>query len=432
LIEIEGAAGQTAKIRVIHSGNLVDGSGAPPVPDAVVIIDGQRIAYAGPRSQAPAFDDVPAESRLDAAGGTILPGLIDSHVHLTFNARTEANSPAVIRQIETDDEFQIAIRAVQGAQACLSAGVTTIRDCGAKGLVTLRLRDLIESAFINGPRILACGMPITTTAGHCHWLGLQADTEEEVIRAARSMAKEGADFIKVMATGGGMTDNSNIFEPQYTVAQLSSIVQEAHRLGRRATAHSHSGKGQRACLEARFDMIEHCNWHSPEGWSFDESLMSDIIQAGMYVGITLSGPQQTAAKRDASYDELDAAQQDRYQSLQEMRHMGAKIVLHSDAIAPITCYEDFPFSLVAAVRYGGYTVVDAIHAVTGLAAEAIGIEEETGLLAEGKAADVLVLDGDVLADVRAIAAPKWVLRNGRVVASQGYVAATTSGVPLSA
>jgi imidazolonepropionase-like amidohydrolase len=415
--------------RVIRAGTLIDGTGAPPVRDATVVIADGAIAYAGPAAGAPDVAAVPVSRRLDAPEGTVLPGLIESHVHLTFNTRTAANSPAVIEQLVTDDDWMIAIRAVQAAQACLGAGITTVRDCGAKGLVTMRLRDLIAAGFINGPRVLACGMPITTTAGHCHWCGLEANNEQEVILATRRMAREGADFIKVMATGGGMTDHSNINEPQYSVAELTAIRSESHRLGRRVTAHSHAGKGQRNCLEAGIDMIEHCNWHTPDGWEFDEALMHDIVQAGMYIGITLSGPQQAAAAADTPYNELPESLRVRYETLHEMRAMGAKIVLHSDAIAPITTYEDFPFSLVAAVRYGGFSPVEAIHASTGLAAEAIGLAGVTGTLTPGQAADVLVVDGDLAADIRAITRTRQVLRDGRVVATAGWVRATPSAVP---
>ncbi len=415
--------------QLIRAGRLIDGTGAPAIRDGAVVIAEGKIVYAGPAAHAP-VQDIPPDQRIDAPNGTVLPGLIDSHVHLTFNARTEATAAAVIEQLVTDDDYMIAIRAVQAAQACLGAGITTVRDCGAKGLVVLRLRDLVASGFINGPRILACGMPITTTAGHCHWCGLEADGEHEVTVAARTMARAGADFIKVMATGGGMTARSNINEPQYTVGELSAIRREAHRLGRRVTAHSHAGKGQRVCLEAGIDMIEHCNWHTPDGWAFDEELMAALVRAGTWIGITHSGPQQRAAKAGTPYDELPHALRDRFETLQEMRHMGAKIVLHSDAIAPVTCYEDFPYTIVAAVRYGGFSPVEAVHAATGRAAEAIAIADETGTLAPGKAGDILVVDGDVTADIEALARTRTVVRNGEIVAGYRTVRTTDSHLPL--
>ncbi len=420
----------TSGSQIIYAGTLIDGTGAPPIYDAAVVVNQGKIAYAGPAADLP--PDTPADlPRLDAPQGTVLPGLIESHVHLTFNTRTAATSPAVIEQLVTDDEWMIAIRAVQAAQACLAAGITTVRDCGAKGLVILRLRDLIAEHFINGPRILTCGMPITTTAGHCHWCGLIADNEQEAILATRQMAQAGADFIKVMATGGGMTAHSNMAEPQYTVPELSAISRESHRLGRRVTAHSHAGKGQRVCLEAGVDMIEHCNWYSAEGWSFDEGLMAEIVAAGLFVGVTLSGPHQAEAKRSTPYAALDRAQHERYEALHEMRAMGAKIVLHSDAIAPITAYEDFPYTLVAAVDYGGFTPIAAIHATTGLAATALGLEATLGTLTPGKIADLLVVDGDVAADIRAIARTRAVFRDGVAVASAGQVSVTASSVPTA-
>ena len=413
--------------QVIRAGTLLDGSGAAPIYDGLVLIDDGRIAYAGPAADAPPAAHNATE-RIDAPDATLLPGLIETHVHLTFNARAAATVEAVIRQLETDDDWTIAIRAVQAAQACLGAGITTVRDCGGRGLVVLRLRDMIASGFINGPRVLSPGMPITTTAGHCHWCGLEADGEQGVIVATRQMARAGADFIKVMATGGGMTRNSNITEPQYTVAELSAIRREATRLGRRVTAHSHAGKGQQNCLDAGMGMIEHCNWYTPDGWAFDEELMLQLVRAGTYIGITLSGPQQAEAKAETPWDALPQAQRERYETLREMKAMGTKIVIHSDAIAPITTYEDYPYSLVAAVRYGGFTPTEAIHACTGLAAQAIGIDDTVGTLAPGKIADLLLVAGDVSADIRAITRTRTVLRDGREVARGGWVKTTTSGV----
>ncbi len=415
-------------LRIIYAGTLIDGTGAPPITDAAVVLsDDGRISYAGPAATAPAVD-VSAAQRLDVPEGTVLPGLIDSHLHLTFNARTEATSPAVIAQLVADDEATITIRAVQAAQACLGVGITTVRDCGAKGLVVLRLRDLINQGVIQGPRILSCGMPITTTAGHCHWCGLTADNEQEAVHAARQMVREGADFVKVMATGGGMTVNSNIFEPQFSVAELSAIVRESHRLGRRVSAHSHSPSGQQNCLDAGIDMIEHCNWHTPAGWCFDQDVMQRAVDVGTYIGITLSGPQQQAARAATPVDELPKGLQERYEILRQMRQMGTKIVLHSDAIAPITLYEDFPLSLVAAVLYGGLSPVEAIHASTGLAAEAIGIDAETGTLEAGKQADLLIVEGNVGADINAVRQTRQVMRSGEVVAQDGYVRTSPSGV----
>jgi imidazolonepropionase-like amidohydrolase len=413
--------------KVIYAGKLIHGTGSPPVTDAVLVVEGGTITNVGPEATTE-VPSVPEEQRIDARAGTVLPGLIDSHLHLVFNARTKATSPAVIEQIVGDDDTELGIRAAQAAQACLGVGITTVRDCGGRGLVTLRIRDLIAQEFIHGPRVLACGMPITTTAGHCHWLGLEADNVFEVITAARQMVGAGADFIKVMATGGGMTVNSNVTQPQYSAEELGAIAREAHRLGRRVAAHSHAPSGHVNCLEGGIDMIEHCNWHTPEGTKYDPEIMKRIVDTGTYVGITLSGPQQFAAAQRTCWDDLPDALKSRYEILHQMRDTGAKIAIHSDAIAPITRYEHFPHSVEAAVFYGGFSAVDAIHACTGMAAEAIGIDGSVGTLERGKEADILIVDGDVTADITAIENIQLVMRAGEVVAAGGSVRTTQSGV----
>src|SRR5262249_28287765 len=145
--------------------------------------------------------------RFDFPGCTILPGLIDTHVHLVFSAAD--SNEAVIEQVGRETGEQLLARALANARAALHAGVTTVRDCGGKGRVTPEVRHRIRRGKAEGAEVLSCGMPITTRGGHCHWLGLVADTPAEVDAAAERMLREGADFLKVMATGGNMTPGSD-------------------------------------------------------------------------------------------------------------------------------------------------------------------------------------------------------------------------------
>jgi len=414
-----------SQVTVIRASRLIDGSGQPAIADGVVVSVDGVITAAGAAQDV----NIPTGAGVlthDYPGGTLLPGLIDCHTHLLFSASDTALDDAI-----HDTDETLLLRGLANAQAELRCGVTTLRDCGGRGFLTLALRDGIKRGLVVGPRILAAAMPITTTGGHLNFCGLEADGVHEVTKATRRLCKGGVDFIKVMATGGGMTPTSNIYEPQYTVAELRAIVREAARLQRRVTAHSHSPKGQRACLEAGIGMIEHCNWHTPAGQCFDEDLTRELNAAGVYIGITLSGPQQQAAIADQPFAELDGELRRRYEILRQMREMGSKIVLHSDAIAPITTYEAFPFSIIAAIRYGGFSLPEAIHACTARAAEAIGIDGITGTLAPGKAADLLIVEGNVEQDIRALSRTRQVLRSGRVVADHGAVYATPSGVPGS-
>src|SRR5688572_13789081 len=144
-----------------------------------------------------------------------------------------AVTAAQVALIRSDSDSERIVRALAAAQAALAVGVTTICDCGAKGDTTLRLRDLVEAGVVAGPRILSSGPPITTRAGHCWWLGGEADTTDEAIARVRELVKLGVDFVKVMATGGNLTRGSNPLEAQYSVETLAAIVADAHRLGRR-------------------------------------------------------------------------------------------------------------------------------------------------------------------------------------------------------
>lgn len=150
---------------------------------------------------------------------TVLPGFIDSHAHLTFGAGPDHETVRAVLEEEATSGL-LAARALHNAQLALRAGVTTIRDCGARGLVVLRVRDAIADGMVPGPRIVACGMPITKTGGHLHYCGLRADSETEVRKSVRWLIQEGADAIKIVASGGQMTAGSNPLLPQYPASVL--------------------------------------------------------------------------------------------------------------------------------------------------------------------------------------------------------------------
>src|SRR5207302_6902091 len=159
--------------------------------------------------------------RFDFPGCTVLPGLIDTHVHLVFSALS--SNAAVVEQVTGETDEQLLRRALANARAALRAGVTTVRDCGGRGRVTQEVRDRIRRGEAEGPDVLSCGAPITTRTGHCHWLGLVADTPLEVRAAAERMLAQGADFLKVMATGGNMTPSSDPMRAPYDTGTLTMI-----------------------------------------------------------------------------------------------------------------------------------------------------------------------------------------------------------------
>jgi imidazolonepropionase-like amidohydrolase len=188
-------------------------------PGAVTVADG-TIRYVGHP------DGAPAGERVDLGDVTLLPGLIDMHVHLTFSA-----SERVLEDyLEDSDEVKL-LRGAANARRALLAGVTTVRECGGQNALVFALREASRRGLIAAPRIIAAGGSITTTGGHCWFFGLEADGEAELRRTVRAQVKAGADYIKVMASGGALTPRTNPVAPQYTAAELRAIVEEATRLG---------------------------------------------------------------------------------------------------------------------------------------------------------------------------------------------------------
>ena len=220
--------------------------------------------------------------------------------------------------------------------------------------MTLSLRSIVASGAIPGPRVLTCGVPITTTGGHAHWLGGRADSLDDVILATRARAERGVDFIKIMATGGGMTKGSNMLECQFSPAELAAVVSEAHRLGLRVSAHSQSVLGNRACIAAGVDIVEHCNWL---GTTTDEErlgVMAELAEADIAVGVTLSGFFQAHAADADETEGLPDWAAERLADMQSLAAAGVRFAVHSDSIAPVTPHGGFPWSLVAAIRHGSF------------------------------------------------------------------------------
>src|SRR5436190_9920864 len=214
---------------VITADRLFDGSGAATLLRPVVRIAGGVISAVDRSLLNPAMC---SGERFDFPGCTILPGLIDTHVHLVMSALD--TNEAIIAQVTSESEPQLLARIEANALAALRAGLTTVRDCGGTRNHIQQVRDRIRKGDLVGPDILACGGPITTTRGHCHWLGLIADSHAEVERAAHRMLAEDADFLKVMATGGNMTASSDPMKAQYDGRALMSIAD----IGRAANKHS--------------------------------------------------------------------------------------------------------------------------------------------------------------------------------------------------
>lgn len=415
----------------ILAGQLIDGTGRAPQENVAVAIEGERIAAICPQSQCkPAAGDQVVDRR-DLA---LTPGLIDTHVHLTFDHGPDHHVTRA--KVEAADLPTLTLRAVRNAQMCLLGGITTVRECGDRGLVTLRVRDAIREGLVTGPRILAAGTPITTTAGHLHWCGCEADTAEEVRKAARALCKAGVDFVKVMASGGNMTAGSNPLQPQYTVAELQEAVHESHRLQRRVAAHILNAETVRRCVAAGVDTLEHCLWNTPQGVpDYDAEVVERLAGAPMWVGITMAGIDRVLLPaagdtREQAAKKL-AALRAKHAPSRRMLEAGVKIMISSDAGVRYTRFEDFALSLVCAVEGLGISAVEAIHRATQVPADAIGLSTELGSVEVGKRADLVLVAGDPSRDAGAMARVQQVWRDGRLVLDDGALVALPGNIPLA-
>jgi imidazolonepropionase-like amidohydrolase len=360
------------------------------------IVDGQIDGIGGDSLLPPSLGDAEHHA---FPGATIIPGLIDTHVHLVFSAL--ATNEAIIEQVTRESDEQLLERALANARAALRSGITTVRDCGGRGRIIQGVRDRIRRGQAEGPDVLSCGAPITTRTGHCHWLGLTADTRDEVRRAAERMLAEDADFLKVMATGGNMTPSSDPMTPQYDPETLCLIADLGRRAGKHTAAHVLSRSALPGAVLARVRTIEHCDWRGEENrYEFEPNLAQRMLDQQQYVGLTMSGIARRAFLPEVRQNttgpvrRLDA----RFAAERRLIDSGVRYTLHSDAGVRLTPIDRFALGLRAAVIELHLTPAEVLRAATATAAEAIGLADR-GQLVPGKRADLLVVEGNPLADL---------------------------------
>lgn len=360
-------------------------------------------------------DELGPVERRAFPGCTIIPGLIDTHVHLVFSA-ADFNEE-IVAQVGRETDAELLARAQKNAAAALRAGLTTVRDCGGKGGLIFELRDRIARGVTEGPDVLSCGMPITTPTGHCWWLGLTVEGEAGALGAGERMLAEGADFLKVMATGGNMTPSSNPLRQQFNDATLRRLAELGRSAHRHAAAHVLSRCALPGVIAAGIRTIEHCDWRVEENrFEFDPELARRLREQEQYVGFTMSGITRRAfvplgpAVGHPTVNRLDA----RFEVERRTIDAGVKYTLHSDAGVRMTPIETFAMGLRAAEVELRLTPAEIIIAATRTAAEAIGLPDR-GTLVPGKRADLVVVEGDPLTDLTCLHKVRAVMKGGQWV-----------------
>jgi imidazolonepropionase-like amidohydrolase len=389
--------------RVVAHDGVVDGSVGVLVRDGRIAAIGQAEALAGD-----------AQESLDLSGLTLAPGFIDTHVHMTGNGSRSA--PEDMRR---DSREVLLLQAAANAQVALAEGVTTLRDCGADNDVIFPFKEAANRGVLPSPRILAAGAPLTRTGGHGHWWGLEVDTQEEARKAIRRQAKRGADCIKVMVDGGIDLTNHQPGLLYFAPEDLTDIVAEARRWRRPVAAHCLTLAGIRSATEAGVNTIEHAIFFDVEAdeMRYDAALVDEIAQRGIIVdpGQAFAYDVFTDPSAATTFPRNATMFRQRLADDKRMWQQGVKLVPGSDGGWYATPFGRYALMAELMVHEMGMTVHEAFEACTKVAAEAVGLAAETGVLAPGYRADIVALDGDPSQAIGAMRQVRLTMVNGRVL-----------------
>ncbi len=412
----------TPTFQILKVDRVMDGRDSPVQTGVSVLLEDSRIRAVGPDDQI-AFPDGASGEVLEFPGGTLLPGLIDCHTH--------TNMPGTGRRGEdVNREDTDAIRVLRSAHnvaIALQTGVTTVCDCGGWNTTTFSLKEAIREGTVNGPRVLASGRPITTTGGHCWFMGSEADGVDGVRSAARLLIKQGADFLKVMGTGGS-TLGTDPFHPAFSMEELLAIGEEGHRRGRPVVAHCRTNDAMRMVVDAGFDAIMHGWFTDGTGAKvYDQALAEHIASHDVRVNPTLQITRsrlflwedrkvrgELTPEEEAQYERMKASHGETLDHCGRLFKTGVKLMAGSDCGWGVYPFGHFDRELKAMVD-AGLTPTQAIESATSNNAELLGISSDVGTVDAGKLADLIVIDGDPSADITIIGNVTAVFRGGERV-----------------
>jgi imidazolonepropionase-like amidohydrolase len=422
--------------RYVRAARVITFAGPGVIEEGVVGIEGSKIASVGPASELPA--NLPPGAVQEFPDGTLTPGMVDAHAHLTLAADRRTYEEMIL-----DPDEMMALVSVRNLQRHLACGVTTLRDNGGRNRVTFVVREAQRRGYFIGPRLLLSGRPVTHRYGHFYWCNGVADGPVEIRAAIRQLVAEGADHIKIMASGGATAGNIPYYA-SYDAEELKAAVEAAHALGRLTTAHSRAKQSMINAAIASLDTIEHAEFLVPGEvkeygagvassgvMEYDPRVTEMLQRSGTFISYTFQAGGydslvELRAKREAG-ERLTAAEEVRRAALEwyyEMKlgifdklledGMLPKLVVSSDA-GPFDCeFGKMHYGLGLAVE-GGLTPLQAIDAATRIAAQACGVLSQVGTLEAGKEADLLVVRGDPTKDIRRMADVAAVYKGGLAV-----------------
>ncbi|WP_313400478.1 amidohydrolase family protein [Stenotrophomonas sp.] len=396
---------------VVSAARLLDvRSGRYVQQPQIEIVDGRisRIGRAG--------DPLPAGAEhIDLGARTLLPGLIDMHVHLTIDPTLGG-----YQGLEYTDNFWTVVGVVN-ARRTLRAGFTTVRNLGSAGFDDVALKQAIEAGYIDGPRIVPATFAIGATGGHCHGGGLPpsvtvpnpgaADGPDAIRATVRKLRKFGAEVIKFCGTGGVMSKGTTLGEQQYSQEEMQALVEEAHRLGMKVAVHAHGSSGINAAIRAGTDTIEHASLADAESFKLARA-------QGTWFSMDIYGSDYILAEGENNGLFAESLQKERQvgrkqrETFRDAHAAGVRMVFGSDA--GVYPHGDNARQFDKMVEWG-MTPLQAIRAATLDAAEALGRQADVGAVEVGRFGDMVAVDGDPLQDVAVLTRPAAVVKGGRLL-----------------
>ncbi|CAB1082381.1 aryldialkylphosphatase [Olavius algarvensis Delta 1 endosymbiont] len=391
------------------NGPVITGTGQL-LENATVVVENYRITKV-----AEGEVSVPPDAkRIPIDGMTLLPGFIDSHVHICLDG-----SPDPASTMLAESPTETTLKAAEAARQTLLAGVTTIRDMGGKDGIDLGLKQAINTGLIPGPRMLVSGKLICMTGGHGWRIGQEANGPDEVRRAAREQIKAGADIIKLMATGGVMTPGVQPGSEQLTVEEIRAGVEEAHKAGRKTATHAMGTQGILNALQAGIDSIEH-------GVYLDEEAVAIMVENSIPFIPTISALYHIEARGVAAgipeyaVEKTLMVKPHHQESIRLAREAGVLVAAGTDAGTPFNLHGGNLNEIKLLVEYGGFSPMAAIEAGTRVAARVLGLENDLGTVEEGKLADLIVVAGNPLENIDILLeseSVRLVMQGGKLVAN---------------
>jgi imidazolonepropionase-like amidohydrolase len=388
---------------LITADRVIAGPADQVTVDGAVLVESGMVAAVGVAAELDASVDAQVP-RLRCPGATVMPGMTDCHVHLAFDA-----GPDPISAVAEADPGELSTSMADRAEQMLASGVTTVRDLGDRDALTMSLRASIDSGARVGPRIVAATAPLTSRGGHCGFLGGEVSTDDDIRAQIARNAAAGADLIKVMASGGALTPSGpRMWEAQFTPGQLHLIVEEAERHGLGVAAHAHGSETIAHCVAAGVRTLEHCSWRTAEGIVHDPAVIRRMVEDDVAVCRCVSGDWQLF---------LDQMGPERAKAMVEvileMREAGVRFIAGTDAGVPGARFGDY-VGMLEFFASLGFAHAEILDMATVNAAHALGLSD-TGVLAPGKRADLIVIDGNPLTELGALRRIQHVFAAGRPV-----------------